>query len=70
MCRTEWLQSEGRVRATHLTTHRTAEVEWDDRAMMEENHAAAATLILGRAPEFQTGTWDGGFVFGVDPEND
>lgn len=70
MCETEYLNGHGRVRATHVTTQRRAEVAWDEHLTVEQNHAAAAELVLGRAPEFQASMHHGGFMFGVDPAND
>lgn len=70
MCETQYLNGHGRVRATHVTTLRSAEVAWDEHRSVEENHAAAAARVLGRAPEFQSSKSDGGFIFGVDPADD
>lgn len=67
MCETRELAGQGRVRATHVTTRKQAEVDWDDRLSVEDNHAAAAALVLGRPPEFQSAMYHGGFMFGVDP---
>lgn len=70
MVETQYLNGHGRVRATHVTTCRSAEVAWDEHRSVEDNHAAAAERVLGRAPEFQSSKADGGFIFGVDPAND
>lgn len=70
MCVTYYNQRERVAVARHLTTTARASVEWDDRLGVEDNHAAAAALVLGREPEFQAACDGGGFVFGVDPAND
>lgn len=70
MVETHWLERRELVWAVHVTTLANAEVPWDDRLDVAQNHAAAAAMVLGREPEFQTSKADGGFIFGVDPAND
>jgi hypothetical protein len=60
----------GRVIATHVTTGKRAIVPWDHALDIQDNHAIAASKVLGREPEFCTGIKGGGYMFGVDPSND
>jgi hypothetical protein len=74
MCKTVYYgptdSRDSRVRATHLTTKKSVTVPWDHALDAHENHEAAATALLGRAPVFYTSVDGGGYIFGVDPRND
>lgn len=59
-----------RVRARHVTTRKVVTLSWDDELDSFENHAEAATLVLGRRPEFSCSVDGGGYLMGVDPRND
>lgn len=58
-----------RIRATHMTTKKTATVPYDPALGQEDNHIAAAVKVLGGHPEFGTCVDGGGYIFGLDPRN-
>jgi putative intracellular protease/amidase len=70
MCVTTYDAAAEVVTARHVTTGKSVRRAWSAWLGVEDNHVIAATLVLGREPEFQAACEDGGFIFGVDPAND